>query len=193
MAYCTSSNLNAESEAPSWCNNMVPSIYTHVQAKYWNSGFLQYWTLAQIPNFLIAAPVYALLLSFCLWHVAGALHPQLNSCYSRLTSAKRGLISSASTDKPSHSDPFLSSSITPHALHSLFLTFTLLFNSHVQIMLRQAASMPVVYWAAAWLFLRDGGDRKVAGRWGWGRLWVGWSVIWGAISLILWVTFLPPA
>ncbi|GLC33181.1 hypothetical protein PLESTF_000150600 [Pleodorina starrii] len=45
-----------------WCSSRVPYVYGFVQAEYWNVGFLRYWTLQQLPNFLLAAPV--LLLSF---------------------------------------------------------------------------------------------------------------------------------
>ena len=41
-----------------WCARSVS--YGHVQAKYWRVGFLAYWQLRQIPNFLLAAPIVAL-------------------------------------------------------------------------------------------------------------------------------------
>lgn len=37
-----------------WCNKSLPLIYPAVQEKYWNVGFLRYWTLNNIPNFLFA-------------------------------------------------------------------------------------------------------------------------------------------
>ncbi|GFR47147.1 hypothetical protein Agub_g8838 [Astrephomene gubernaculifera] len=44
----------------SWCSSRLPYIYGFVQAQYWNVGFLRYWTLQQLPNFLLAAPVLLL-------------------------------------------------------------------------------------------------------------------------------------
>jgi phosphatidylinositol glycan class V len=64
------------------------------------------------------------------------------------------------------------------------MSATLLFASHTQIVLRLAASMPIIYWAAAWLLLEHPK---------WGRAWVTWSVLWGAVSILLWGAFLPPA
>jgi len=157
---------NSPTPAP-WCTKFAPLIYSYVQSKYWNVGFLRYWTLSQLPNFLLAVPVLLLLACSSIhnikWTITECLFP----------AQKRG-----------SSSPFLSLSLTPHAIHAFILTTTLLFASHTQIILRVAASMPFTYWSAAWLLF----ERPVLGRW-----WVGWSIIWGSVSLVLWATFLPPA
>lgn len=44
-----------------WCSYTVPSIYSWVQKHYWNVGFLSYWTPNNIPLFLLAAPMLAIL------------------------------------------------------------------------------------------------------------------------------------
>ncbi|KZP34322.1 glycosyltransferase family 76 protein [Athelia psychrophila] len=194
----------------------------------------------------MAAPVYALVLGFCAWHLAGALEGQVRDAYARVfcsraraqgegegrapkgagavtatagarESERGGELDGTPGAKPTtantntNADPFLSRALTPHALHALFLTLTILLTGHVQIMLRQAASLPVVYWAAAWLFMggadadadadadanadgkKEKKKRQTGARAAWGRAWVGWSVVWGAVSLVLWVAFLPPA
>ncbi|KAH9849114.1 GPI mannosyltransferase 2 [Lenzites betulinus] len=158
-----------------WCNSVPPSIYTYVQARYWNVGFLRYWTLQQLPNFLLGAPPLALLFVFTLHYTRSALIPHL------LTFAFPSSPSSSLRQKPSL---FLPQSIAPHAIHALILSALLLFASHTQIVLRTAASMPLTYWAAAWLLV----EHPRLGRW-----WVGWSVVWGAASCVLWAVFLPPA
>ena len=49
---------------PIWCNDAEGpqrfSLYGCVQRKHWNVGFLRYYELKQIPNFLLAFPVLSL-------------------------------------------------------------------------------------------------------------------------------------
>lgn len=41
-----------------FCSNALPLAYSYVQAKYWNNGLFSYWTVQQIPNFVISLPIY---------------------------------------------------------------------------------------------------------------------------------------
>ena len=156
-----------ETDIPApWCSNSPPSIYTYVQSKYWNVGFLQYWTPQQLPNFLLAAPVLVLL-----------------SYYS--TQSVRSFANSLTYKvHPRGLSPFESQSLAPHGIHAFIFTSIIVFASHTQIILRFAASLPFTYWSAARLLV----EHPRLGKW-----WVGWSVVWGAVSLVLWSTFLPPA
>ena len=49
-----------------WCGSKGGSLYTFVQKEYWNQGLFNYWTLAQIPNFILATPI--LLTCFLLFY-----------------------------------------------------------------------------------------------------------------------------
>jgi len=156
---------------------------------------MHYWTLSQLPNFIISLPVFLLLIGFCGYHIISVFLPQLR-LFVFLNSAPSPRTTTTKRDNPNppHPSPFLSPTITPHAIHAFILTLTILLTSHVQIILRQAASMPITYWAGAWLVVGDGGGDGGDGRKSkCGRWWVGWSCIWGMISLVLWVAFLPPA
>ena len=55
LQYCT-----PEPSRP-WCSHLPPSIYSWVQKHYWNVGFLSYWTPNNIPLFLLALPMLAVL------------------------------------------------------------------------------------------------------------------------------------
>lgn len=159
--FCQDTNTPAP-----WCSNFPPSIYTHVQAKYWNVGFLRYWSLQQAPNFLLAGPVTALL------------------SYYSAKSVRSFVFLLFRKSRPGEPSPFESQSLIPHGIHAFIFTLILLFASHTQIILRFAASLPFTYWSAAQLVF----EHPRLGKW-----WVGWSVVWGTVSLVLWSTFLPPA
>ncbi|KAF8813631.1 mannosyltransferase [Phlegmacium glaucopus] len=156
----------SHSPQPQWCSKTLPLIYPYVQSKYWNVGFLRYWTINQLPNFLLAAPTLLLIYTYCIYHLQKML-PQLR-------------FSKSST--PSRSFKLLA--IDPHAIYATILCLLFLVASHTQIVLRLAGSIPLTYWAAAWL---------VSEHHSLGRLWVTWSVLWSVISIVLWSAFLPPA
>ena len=155
---------------PAWCDKTFPSIYSHVQAKYWNVGFMRYWTISNIPNFLLAMPVLLSVYAFCAFYLS-----HLPSIVPRPFPQCR------STEIHS---TFLQLTIFPHVIHGLALTLVLTFNAHVQISLRVLPSLPLMHWAAAWLLIE---------RPKWGRAWLVWSVMWYALSCVLWAVFLPPA
>lgn len=171
LAFCTAAS------PASWCTNVPPLMYGYVQAKYWNVGFLRYWTLQQLPNFIIAMPPLTLLLTYSTYYLRRAFLLRIRTSLSPTSKDAR-------IAESLQSSPFLSPTIAPHAIHALAITLMLLFSAHTQIVLRLAASMPFTYWAAAWLLV----DYRR-----WGNYWVSWSVLWGAMSIVLWTAFLPPA
>jgi len=79
---------------------------------------------------------------------------------------------------------FVNLSTIPHAIHALIFSLLIVLTSHVQIILRLAASMPFLYWSAARLLL----EHPELGKW-----WVRWSIIWGLVGIVNWGVFLPPA
>jgi phosphatidylinositol glycan class V len=143
---------------PPWCNNLIPSIYTHVQRTYWHVGFLSYWTPAQLPNIALALPLLVPVLFYSVSHIS-----------SLITGKSGGL-------RPS--------TMIAHAVHATILSLTLLTNAHTQIALRLLPALPSTYWSVAALLIE---------RPRWGKAYVVWAVLWGAASVILWATFLPPA
>ncbi|KAF8626865.1 hypothetical protein AX15_004683 [Amanita polypyramis BW_CC] len=153
---------------PSWCTRLFPSIYTYSQSRYWNVGFLRYWSFSQLPNFIIAAPLFFIMANYTIAYLR----------YHFLVTSK------GHTTIDRALEPFYDVSLLPYLFHSATLFLMLFLNAHTQIVLRLAPSVPVTYWSAA---------RLITGWHVWGRRWVGWSAVWGTISIILWASFLPPA
>ncbi|KAF7592845.1 ER membrane glycoprotein subunit of the GPI transamidase complex-like protein [Aspergillus hancockii] len=57
----------ADKPARVWCERLIPSIYGWVQVHYWNVGFLRYWTLSNLPLFLLAFPMLFILCHSSTW------------------------------------------------------------------------------------------------------------------------------
>jgi len=72
------------------------------------------------------------------------------------------------------------------------MTFLLIFSSHTQIALRVISTDPVFWWVLADLAF-DWTTRDHRRMTRIGKLWVWWSVIWGAVSIVLWAGHYPPA
>ncbi|OCF73752.1 hypothetical protein I204_05596 [Kwoniella mangroviensis CBS 8886] len=164
-----------------WCESGLPFVYGFVQKEYWNIGFLNYWTIPNIPNILLPLPIF-------LTSVLGIKRIVL-SCH---TAQRR---------------PHVRSEILVLYIHHTLMMLLLLFNSHTQILLRACITDPVIWWNVAgsavnWENKEDdsGQDRgKIIGGRGYirltriGKYWIGWCVIWSTVSMILWVGHYPPA
>ncbi|RMZ79696.1 hypothetical protein DV738_g3215, partial [Chaetothyriales sp. CBS 135597] len=58
--FCTLSSSYSSPLRP-WCSYTIPSIFTFAQQHYWNVGLFNYWTVSNIPLFVLAAPAISLL------------------------------------------------------------------------------------------------------------------------------------
>lgn len=55
-------------ERGEWCNSFTRSLVTYAQSHYWNNGFLNYFTLGNLPLFIIALPqLYIIFIS--IWNL----------------------------------------------------------------------------------------------------------------------------
>ncbi|KAJ8340809.1 hypothetical protein SKAU_G00331000 [Synaphobranchus kaupii] len=138
---------DASRPPPPWCSARPPLLYSYIQDVYWDVGFLRYFQLRQIPNFLLALPV-ALLVAMAAWSYAAA-SPAL--CL-RLGLWGEGLKGGA--EKPAAG--FLNPRVFVYVVHCGVLLAFGLFCMHVQVLTRfLASSSPVLYWFSAHLLVHN--------------------------------------
>ncbi|KAK4166648.1 GPI mannosyltransferase 2 [Cladorrhinum sp. PSN259] len=147
-----------------WCQKLLPSIYTFVQEYYWNTGFLRYWTLPNIPLFLLAAPMLAILVKSGVDQLTLAREPQQQQETSESAQLFALLQSTAAIQ--------------------VILAVLAMTMYHVQIITRISSGYPLWYW---WLAGRLSRGEKTASH------IVKFMVVYASIQGVLFASFLPPA
>jgi phosphatidylinositol glycan class V len=136
-----------------------------------NNGFLKYFEMKQIPNFLLASPM--ILLSLIGIFVI-ILHDPL--CFMTLgwkCTTKDKSISFVNHPK-----------LRPWTFMWMFMLFLCMTSMHVQIMPRFFSALPIIHWFTAYLF-----EKKH-----WLRYWVMlYFTLYSSIGAILFAMFYPPA
>ncbi|NXC30301.1 PIGV mannosyltransferase, partial [Campylorhamphus procurvoides] len=127
---------------PPWCSQQVPLVYSYVQDVYWNVGFLRYFELRQIPNFLLALPV-TFLVSWAAW-----TYVSTNPWYCLTL----GLERSKSEEEGKPRDGFCCPAAFVYVVHATALLAFGFFCMHVQVLTRfLGSSSPILYWFSAHL------------------------------------------
>ncbi|EAW10565.1 DUF409 domain protein [Aspergillus clavatus NRRL 1] len=161
-----------------WCEWIIPSIYGWVQEQYWNVGFLRYWTVPNIPLFLLAMPMLALLLWSSLWGL-------------RLSSVVR---KDSNDVAPTMTTATVTSLLTRLSVVQGVLAVLALTSYHVQIINRISSGYPLWYWYLAAQLVGDATDSSATSKRN--RLpavLMQTMMIYGLIQAILFGSFLPPA
>ncbi|KAL9106527.1 MAG: hypothetical protein Q9227_008442 [Pyrenula ochraceoflavens] len=134
LAYKLFCTPNASSK-PHWCGKTIPSIYSHVQGHYWGNGFFRYWTMSNVPLFVLAAPMLSILTVSTLW----AFNP-------------KWLPNALSRRMPQPQVDWHASTLQRLALPQTAITILMVTYSHVQIVTRIASGYPLLYyWLASLL------------------------------------------
>ncbi|KAH6842960.1 GPI mannosyltransferase 2 [Chaetomium sp. MPI-CAGE-AT-0009] len=163
VRFCVSSGASGAMLARPWCQGYLPSIFTFVQQHYWNVGFLRYWTLSNLPLFLLATPMLVILAKSGMDPLRGRLLPGA----AKLSDSGR-----------------LSALIQSTAAAQVLLAVLALTTYHVQIITRISSGYPLWHWWLAGLLIR--GDKT-------GSRIVMFMVIYASIQGALFASFLPPA
>ena len=128
IQYCTGNNTRP------WCTRVPPSIYSWVQEHYWEVGFMKYWTLNNLPLFLLAAPMLVVLVYT---GYLGLMKPE--SLLSLLTRDNER------TKLPAKKWTIFSHVIPRIALPQLVLAAMATTSFHVQIVNRISSGYPLCY------------------------------------------------
>jgi len=139
---------NRSGDVRSWCYSRLPLIYSFVQSHYWYAptiyrqgsanrcrgvGFLRYWSLSNMPLFLLAIPILLLLL----W---SGVESFTDDCVGGSSARQIALVRRL-------------------VLPQMVLAILAITNYHVQIITRLASGYPLVY---IWLAERVVMDKKEA-------------------------------
>ncbi|XP_059621069.1 GPI mannosyltransferase 2 [Phlebotomus argentipes] len=123
-----------------WCAQKIPMAYSFVQSHYWDVGFLRYYELKQLPNFLLAMPVVIVICSKFLHYVR----------HHRSYATRLGIFVSDALLKTMRRTDV---EIFVFVMHATLLTLFCVLFIHVQVTTRMLASAsPILYWTVAETF-----------------------------------------
>ncbi|XP_076646957.1 phosphatidylinositol glycan anchor biosynthesis class V [Halictus rubicundus] len=123
-----------------WCHAMLPVAYSYVQNKYWNVGFLKYYAVKQIPNFILAVPILYIMITCIKEYIV-----EHSKYFCTLGFIER-INDTAEVVKvkkyPAEMLVFI--------VHGLFMTIFCIFFVHIQVSTRLLCSAsPLIYWYCA--------------------------------------------
>ncbi|XP_028945448.1 uncharacterized protein [Malus domestica] len=193
-----------------WCNARVPLLYNYIQSHYWGVGFLRYFQVKQLPNFLLASPILSLALCSII-HYAKSKPENFFSLGFRAppedkdsaavlfslteySSRKNRTRKQANKDGPAllseehkalAKQGYLSVAVLPCILHLGFMAATAFFVMHVQVATRFLSFSPPLYWFASYI-MKSRGTGK---RWGY-IVWV-YSAAYILLGSLLFPNFYP--
>lgn len=122
-----------------WCYSRIPIAYSYIQKKYWNVGFLSYYEMKQIPNFVLAFPI---------------LYIMIKCIKEYFVEHKRYFYTLGFVKRIENNEYYKKKKYPIEMLvfvvHGLFLTVFCIFFVHIQVSTRLICSAsPLMYWYCA--------------------------------------------
>ncbi|BBN03197.1 GPI mannosyltransferase 2 [Marchantia polymorpha subsp. ruderalis] len=187
-----------------WCKSPLPYLYGFVQSQYWQVGFLRYFQLKQLPNFLLASPMLSLAifsiftyakkqpkLLFSLGLAASPSTQSKVAMFSHvdemtfLAKGKGASKGPGGEDYKVASRGFFSPAAVCFLIQLCFMTAVAMFVMHVQVATRFLSVSPPVYWCGAHLLL-NGGARGKTGKLIWSSF-----LAYVSVGSLLFINFYP--
>ena len=166
-----------------------------------NVGFLRYWSVGQIPLFLLATPMLFAMLYSTYWVATLYLNPPTTIITEE---DRQPLVSSPATLERSSGE--LGGRKLPvsqidlrllirFTIPQTLIALTCLFVAHVQIVTRLSSAYPVWYWWLAIELLDYVSENPTSQGWKRTLPWFysRWTIIYGVIQTGLFAEMLPPA
>ena len=186
VIYCLASMLGSKAITGKLIHTTSEKVLTGPRGV----GLLKYWTLSNLPLFILAGPMLSILLSSALWAWRqSAQIPQLGREKGHGVDWNKARKGQSAQSSATTQQDILRRLLMPQAL----LAILALTTYHVQIITRLSSGYPVWYWWLASMIL---GDRKILifGKYlSPAKLTVRWMVCYALIQCGLFASFLPPA
>ena len=146
------------------------------------SGFLNYWTISNLPLFILATPMLFILLRSGLWALQG--------CSNEEVSVDEGNQKSIEVIPSLRINQGIARRF---ATPQIVIAALALTSHHVQIITRLSSGYPVWYWWLASLILEDRQISSMGRKWNVAFIISRWMVIYAIVQGGLFASFLPPA
>ncbi|TID15101.1 glycosyltransferase family 76 protein [Venturia nashicola] len=170
-----------------WCNKIPPSIFSWVQKEYWlvnvRVGFMRYWTISNIPLFLLATPMLYIMARTAILAIAGRCAGNLV----KVTGSPEEQRSPKTAPTDEVANKRRDALLFRLALPQLTLAVLALTTFHVQIITRLSSGYSLWYLVLAQEITDEGTNARYA-------MWtLRWIVMYALIQGVLFANFLPPA
>lgn len=176
-----------------WCEDSIPLLYPFVQKFYWGNGFLAYFEIKQIPNFLLACPTI-FISAYGIWSYISYDKSRFLTIGIRSDYGQGNVAAEADNARQSPlNTSFHSGNILPHVYLWLILLLTSITSMHVQIITRFFSSLPIIYWFVAHTWLQAAQPTASKNQRIIAKSIMYYQVLYGLVGVILFASFFPPA
>ncbi|CAO3662886.1 unnamed protein product [Umbelopsis ramanniana] len=177
-----------------WCQQSIPLLYQFVQKFYWGHGFLAYYELKQIPNFLLASPIIMIscygIWSYFSFDKSRFLTVGMKSDIAPVSESEEKV---DDVEEIPISGGFLSDQTLPHIYLWAILVITVVTSMHVQMVTRFFSCLPVLYWFIGHVWMTAltptaSKSQKIIAK-----TILYYQILYGLVGVVLFASFFPPA